>query len=76
MEEDIWLPQKIALMPRKINWTEAAVFNHRGQISTWPQIDHFGHQESTSIRVLAPWQGELLNLSYNEGMICNLLATY
>ncbi len=68
---DIWLPQKIAPIPGKIPRAEADAFNNRGSINTWPQIDHSGHQEGSNIMVSAPWQDELLILSYNEGMICN-----
>ncbi len=42
-KEDIWLPQKIALMPGTIPGAEAEAFNHRRPINTWPQIDHSRH---------------------------------
>ncbi len=75
-KEDIWLPQKIALMPGTIPGAEAEAFNHRRPINTWPQIDHSRHYEGSNIMVSAPWQEILLILSHNEGMICNLPADY
>ncbi len=73
---DIWLAQKITPMPGKIPAAEAEAFNHRGLINTWPQIDHSGHKEGSNIKVLDLWQEGVRILSYNEGMICNLLANY
>ncbi len=48
---DIRLPQKIDLMPRKIPGAEAAAFNHRGPINTWPQIylGRYKHQDLGSL---------------------------
>ncbi len=74
---EIWLvvaTSENCPMSRKISGAEADACNHRGLNNTWPQIDHSGHQEGSRIRILAPWLGELLNLSYNEGMSCSLLA--
>ncbi len=73
---DIWLPQKIAPMPGKILGAEADTYNHRRPINTWTQIDHSGHWEGSNIILWDPWQAGLLIMSYNERMICNLLANY
>ncbi len=42
-KEDIWLPQKIYPMPGKTPGAKADVFDYRGFINTWPQIDYYGH---------------------------------
>ncbi len=60
-------------MPGKIPGAKTDAFNPLGLINTWPQIDHSGHQEGSNIMGSAPWQEEVLFLSYHEGMTCNSL---
>ncbi len=63
---DICLAQKLNPMLGKIPEAEAKAYNHRGPINTRPQIDHCCFtRKVNNIMVWAPWQGGLLNLSYN-----------